>query len=137
MRFSFVVSSSASSSLVLPRAAQRSLNAAKLTSALALIVAALPACAGADPVSADDLVLQPTDGQALSHRPTTRHSSSSDSAAASAHTNGTPTAPVVTSDGFQPVGDSTQPTTLADAPCAPADDTTATANENSTVQESQ
>jgi hypothetical protein len=137
MAFSFVVASSASSSSVLPRAAQRSLNAVKLASALALIAAALPACAGGDPVSADDLVLQPTDGQALSHRPTTRPSTSSGSAAASAQADGASAAQVVAGDGFQPNGDGTQPTTLADAPCAPTDSATPAADENNTVQESQ
>ena len=136
MTFSFVVPRPASSSSVLPRAAQRSLNAAKLASALALIAAALPACAGGDPVSADDLVLQPTDGQALSHRPTARHSTSSDSAANSAQTDGSTAAQVVTGDSFQANGDGNLPTMLADAPCAPAGETSA-ANENNNVQESQ
>lgn len=139
MTFSFVVPSSASSSSVLSRAAQRSSSAAKLASALALIAAALPACAGGDPVSADDLVLQPTEGQALSQRPTGRHSTSSGSAAASAQTDGSTAAQIVTSDGFQPNGDGSQPTTLADAPCALGDEAAPSANENENadVQESQ
>jgi hypothetical protein len=135
MTFSFVVPSSASSSSVLSRTAQRGLNAAKIASALALLAAALPACAGGDPVSADDLVLQPTEGQALSHRPTARHSTSSGSAAPSAQSEAA--AQVVTSDGFQPNGDGNLPTTLADAPCAPGDDSAPAANENSNAQESQ
>ena len=136
MTFPFVVPSSASSSSVLSRAAQRSLNAAKLASALALIASALPACAGGDPVSADDLVLQPTEGQALSHRPTAGRSTDSGSAA-SAQADGAAAAQVVSSDGFQANIEGNQTTTLAAAPCAPADDSTAPANENDNVQQSQ
>lgn len=137
MTFSFVVPSSASSSSVLSRAAQRGVNAAKIASALALIAAALPACAGGDPVSADDLVLQPTEGQALSHRPTARHSTSSASASSSAQAGDTAAAQVVTTDGFQANGDGNLPTTLADAPCAPAEDNSGAVNADSNVQESQ
>jgi hypothetical protein len=69
MTFQSVVASYAQSSSVLPRAAQRLASSATLVSALALLAATLPGCAGAEAVSSDDLVLTPADGQALTQSP--------------------------------------------------------------------
>lgn len=73
----------------------------------------------------------------MSHRPTARHSTSSDSAAASAQADGSTAAQVVTSDSFQPNADGAQPTTLTAAPCAPSDDAAPSADEQANAQESQ
>jgi mannan endo-1,4-beta-mannosidase len=65
MTFQSVVASYAPSSSILPRAAQCLASRTALASALALLAAALPGCAAAEPISSDDLVLTPTEGQAL------------------------------------------------------------------------
>jgi mannan endo-1,4-beta-mannosidase len=97
MMFQFVVAPYAPSSSVVSRAAQGSAKSATLASVLALLAALLPGCAGAEPISSDDLVLAPADGQALTQAPAANGAPASQGSTAA----DAPAAPAASADGFQ------------------------------------
>jgi mannan endo-1,4-beta-mannosidase len=106
MTFQFDVASYAPCSSVVPRATLRSAQSA-LTCALALLAAALPGCARAEPIASDDLVLTPADGQALTQTPAQAAVAGLSTTAAQ------PAAPAARANGMQANDDGRGTTMLA------------------------